>query len=232
MNQLLYKLNNHTFLNMTNKSITIPDLLKIDFNVTELQLNNLSIDNTFKLLELFDGGAVFGLKNLTGNVNFDYQYVTDPPILADIGEFNLDLANFTTKINTTQYYDQYFSVDLNSVDLEIEPFDADFNGISDMSDVVSGLINWAGNIVRDRIVSIVKYVGPDKIENVINSITDNIPDEIPIPGYENLYIEGGIAGNFTIKDKAYVSIPMDVSLKNRSRISHASSPVIFNTVSY
>jgi len=85
------------------------------------------------------------------------------------------------------------------------------DGISDMSDVVSRLINFIGNIIRDRLVSILKFIGPEKIDSLVNKIMGLIPDEIPIPGMNGLYIEGGVANNFTIKAEEYMSIPFDIS---------------------
>lgn len=42
-----------------------------------------------------------------------------------------------------------------------------------------------------------------------------IPDEFDIPTTD-LYVEGGISGNFTVIKDKYVQIPMDFSLQNHS----------------
>lgn len=88
-----------------------------------------------------------------------------------------------------------------------------FDGISDISDVTSRLITYVGNVLGRRLTSIVKYVGPNKIANVINSLLYIIPDEVDIPTTD-LYIEGGLSNEFEIK-KAYMSIPFDLSLQSK-----------------
>lgn len=58
-------------------------------------------------MQLGDNQAVFSIADLVGHVTFDYSYLTDPPLLADIGTFKLDLgktnitANFSTDIDET-----------------------------------------------------------------------------------------------------------------------------------
>jgi hypothetical protein len=42
--------------------------------------------------------------------------------------------------------------------LEIDPFTFSFDGISDISDVLSRFLTFSGNVIRDRIVSISNYI--------------------------------------------------------------------------
>mmetsp|Transcript_21730 Transcript_21730/g.33531 ORF Transcript_21730/g.33531 Transcript_21730/m.33531 type:complete len:82 (+) Transcript_21730:636-881(+) len=81
-----------------------------------------------------------------------------------------------------------------------------------MSDVVSRVATTLGNVVRGRAVSLTKYIGPSKFNDVLQRIFGLIPDVIPIPGSDDLILEGGISDNFTVVKDSYISIPMDVSL--------------------
>lgn len=99
-----------------------------------------------------------------------------------------------------------------NISLDMEPFVLHFDGISDTSDVISRFITFAGNVVRDRLQSLSHYDRAlPKLNAIINGIIDVIPDEIAIPG-TNLYLEGGLAQNFKIKQNTYILIPFDMSL--------------------
>lgn len=51
------------------------------------------------MVQLLNDRMVFSFKNFTGNFGFDYMYISDPPIFADIGTFDLDVANTTFLID-------------------------------------------------------------------------------------------------------------------------------------
>jgi len=63
----------------------------------------------------------------------------------------------------------------------------------------------------NRFISITKYVGANKFNELINKAIENIPDEIDIP-LTNLYYQGGISNDLSIIKDDYMSIPMDISL--------------------
>ena len=204
----------------------VPDIIKIDFNITNILIENFSLDNEFTLCTLYEDRAVFGIKNFTGNMRADYQYISDPPIFADIGTFKLDIENTTAILDFTVDFFNIIEIIINKMDFEAQPFNVQFDGVSDISDVSSRFINFVGNIIRGRLVSINKYLGPQKLSDLVNDVIEMIPDEIDIPTTD-LYLEGGISDDFTIKELDYIEIPMDISIHNRSRVSNRTNNVDF-----
>lgn len=51
-------------------------------------------------------------------------------------------------------------MDFEDFQLDVEPFNITFDGISDISNVASRFFTFIGNVIRGRLVSIIKYVGP------------------------------------------------------------------------
>ena len=165
-----------------NKSITIPDVMKLDFNITGLKFSDLSIDPSCKLLELFDDRFVFAFKNFTGNLGLSYMYISDPPIFADIGDFDLNVDNTTFKIDVDpDVLDGILQVVINRLELDMKPFEIKFDGVSDISDVSTRFLTYVGNTLRSRLISINKYAGPARINPMVNKILEMIPDEKNIP---------------------------------------------------
>lgn len=166
-----------------NKSISIPDVIKFDFNITGLKISDLSLDPTCKLLELFNDRMVYSFKNFTGNFKTSYMYISDPPIFADIGEFDFTIGNTTFLADFDSNITKgVLDVLIHRLELEIAPFDMLFDGISDISDVASRFVTYVGNVLRGRLTSIVAYAGPARINPAVNSLLELIPDEKNIPG--------------------------------------------------
>ena len=87
MNVISTSLTNLTLLN--NTILTIPDVVSLNISVWEFYLRDMRIDNTSeKLVVLGDNNTVtLNLKNLKGEMTASYMYITDPPLLADVGDF-------------------------------------------------------------------------------------------------------------------------------------------------
>jgi hypothetical protein len=201
---------------LVNKSISIPDVIKFDFNVTGFKISDLSLDPTCKLMELFNDRLVFSFRNFTGNFGFSYMYISDPPIFADIGDFDFNLDNTTFLMDfDSNIANGVLDVLIHRLEMDIYPFDIKFDGISDISDVASRFLTYVGNVLRGRLTSIVAYTGPSRINPMINKVLEMIPDEKNIPGTQ-LYVEGGISDNFIVKEHDYIEIPLDMTLQNYS----------------
>jgi len=182
-------------------------------------VTNLELDNSTTLMKLLDDRTVFNIHNFTGNLKGNYMYVSDPPILADIGEFEWNINSTSILLDSSAKFDEGQSVinfTLNEFDLDIDPAMVSFEGVSDISNVASRLLTFGANIIRGRLCSIVKYAGKQRLQPLINTLVGMIPDEIDIPGtdYE---IEGGISDNLEIKEDQYFLIPLDVSLHNKDK---------------
>ncbi len=50
-----------------------------------MRFNEISIDKNMKLVSLLNNAYIIAIKNLKVNISANYEYVTDPPYLADIG---------------------------------------------------------------------------------------------------------------------------------------------------
>jgi hypothetical protein len=105
----------------------------------------------------------------------DYAFITDPPILADIGEAYLGINGAGLAINMSTAYntsDEVLSVDLSSITLELGKYPlAVFDGVSDFSEVVTGLVDTVGGTVRNRLVSIInEQLVTQKLNTLLNAV--------------------------------------------------------------
>lgn len=114
-------------------------------------------------MDLLDNYAVFELADLHAGLGFKYEYISDPPILGDIGTFQFDLKNTTLILNSSTTYDEKvdaLQMDIEKFLIEQEDFKIKFDGISDISDVASRFLTFVGNTLRSRLCSIIKFIGP------------------------------------------------------------------------
>tara|TARA_B110000285_G_C14543080_1_gene345865 strand:- start:139 stop:396 length:258 start_codon:yes stop_codon:yes gene_type:complete len=84
------------------------------------------------------------------------------------------------------------------------------DGLTDWSELQNNVVNFWGDIFVNRLVSTIKFAGPEKLSMIINLFLAFIPDEIPIPGTD-LYTQGGIKDDFKINSQ-YLKFPMVITL--------------------
>ena len=67
-----------------------------------------------KLVSLLNNAYIIAIKNLKVNISANYEYVTDPPYLADIGSISFVIDDFCSTIKgSTEISNQgYFSIHL------------------------------------------------------------------------------------------------------------------------
>jgi len=82
---VLAYLSGTSLANYTDLLLEVPDLVDLSFNLTDVAIRNVSLDTSYRLLELVNDGAIFGLRGLAGSVEASYEMVSDPPLLADLG---------------------------------------------------------------------------------------------------------------------------------------------------
>ena len=144
----------------------------------------------------------------------DYSYVTDPPILADIGEATLLFSNTSFSTKVTSYLhagltDENLELTLTDMTLEAvaEPF-CKFDGISDFSDVATGTVNTVAAVVRNRVASLINggdvYGVDAKIQAIINKILALIPGTIKF-GDSGLYLDGWLKENLQTSNDALIA---------------------------
>jgi hypothetical protein len=170
---------------LIDRNITIPDLISIRFNLTDLRFEGFSIDPTVDLVTLVGNDeATISFRDFRGKILANYMYITDPPLLADIGQIHFENYNTSLYMNGfSKFDDGMLNITLAAFDLEVDPFVLHFDGISDTSDVISRFLTFAGNVIGDRISSLSRFPPAlTKFNNLINTIISIIPDELDIPG--------------------------------------------------
>ena len=76
---------------LIEKGFIIDDFANMRFNLTNLRFENLNYDNTYPLVELLEDRIVYKFRNFNLGIGWDYSYITQPPVFADIGRFDLDI---------------------------------------------------------------------------------------------------------------------------------------------
>ena len=172
------------------------------------------IDPNETLMVLYDGAFRLAIRDFLFTLSAQYELISDPPVIADIGIFKLSLDNTTFAVNASTDFDHdggFFVVTLHELLWEMDPFAIVFGGVSDIMDVLGRFISYVGNVIGRRLQSILVYKGPEKVGKLLNKLIEAIPDEIDIPGTD-LYLEGGLTDKCAIVAGEYMSLPMDISL--------------------
>ena len=219
------------FPNFLNKTLNIPELLKFDINVTDLHISHFGYDSSNKLVDLVGHDeALFSIRDLHLLINANYQFISDPPLLADIGLFKLDMHNVTFLIRgITEFVDDMLAVNLSRCDLELNPYTGGifFEGISDTSDVISRFATFVANILGGRLTSLSHYPKfVPTLNRLVNGLIGLIPDEIDIP-WTNLYLEGGLTQKLEVVEHSFLELPLDASLQNRDFPYSAPNLAVF-----
>jgi len=99
--QLFDKIGGTGFNDTINCTIGIENLIDFEFNITNKEIVSIHLDPTTTLVKLYDDRLAFAVSNFTAAAGFSYMYVSDPPIFADIGDFDMDIAstNFSLDFN-------------------------------------------------------------------------------------------------------------------------------------
>lgn len=95
---------------------------------------------------------MFEFRNATGNFGWKYQYITDPPLLADIGDFDMDIENITFRVDfNSDFKDDMIEVNINDLEVDIQPWNFSMEGISDFSELETNAFNFIGSVITNRI---------------------------------------------------------------------------------
>jgi hypothetical protein len=71
----------------------------VTFNLTDLEFKSFSLDPSVQLVNLMDNNQMrLTIADFQGKINANYMYITDPPLLADIGVIEFDTPNNTIVI--------------------------------------------------------------------------------------------------------------------------------------
>ena len=185
---------NFKFPDINGFIIDIEDLISFNFTLQNVTFSDFSINpNTPPLMNFIENNRmILSVGDFKGHVKADYQFITDPPILADIGSLSFSSDNLTFSIDgTNTFNDGILDINLHAFTIDMQPFVLDLDGISDLSEVVTSLVNTVGNTLRGR-VSSMSYYPPAlaKINKLLNTVLAHIPDEIFIS--DDMYIQGNL----------------------------------------
>jgi len=91
---------------------------------------------------------------------------------------------------------------------------ANFEGISDFSDVVTNVVNTVAAVVRNRVESFINggdlYGIDQKLSAFVNKVIHMIPDQIELG--KGLYIDGFLYSDLTASNNV-LSIPMQTQIR-------------------
>ena len=175
----------------------------IDYTLMGLRIASASIDSQPPLIQIGDGDFTMAVSNLTFNLTSDYKLMSEPPILADIGEANLCFANTSLSSDVSTYLHNTdttsstsrFTVELSNMHIESQPKPfASLDGINDFSQIATNVLNTVAAVVRNRVESFVnggdQYGVDEKIEAVVNAVFAYAAMPWILPGDKGLYIDG------------------------------------------
>jgi hypothetical protein len=74
------------------------------------------------------------LKDSNFRMNMDYEFITEPPLLADIGTFEIDIQNMDIKVQVFfEFINGLLSLEISDLDFFVDPIFIDVDGMSDFS---------------------------------------------------------------------------------------------------
>ena len=84
LNPVFTKLESLSF-NVKDAGINITDLIDFRFDIEDLRIVDMSVNQGAHLIQLEKEELVLSLKDFKGVIAANYSYVSDPPLFADIG---------------------------------------------------------------------------------------------------------------------------------------------------
>ena len=118
------------------------DVISLDYNLTNFRFTKANYDVNVPLIEIQYDYYNFSIPLLDLTLEFDYEYVSDPPILADIGTAKFSVENWSLNFTSTILFDDdHYASEITYVEMgtsgnQTPPF---FDGISDFSETLSTL---------------------------------------------------------------------------------------------
>ena len=90
--------------------IDVQDLISLNVSLQDLHIENLhinsSLSNETRFINLYDDDMIrLTNANFSGSIKGSYSYVSDPPIMADIGDINLNSPSFGIVIDGYNHWE-------------------------------------------------------------------------------------------------------------------------------
>lgn len=88
---------------------------------------------------------------------FDYAYISNPPIFADIGEATLSIDGLSFSLDWSNTFNEESGLNLTISNLALDfenpvPL-SNFDGLSDFSEIATNVVNTVAAVVRNRLSS-------------------------------------------------------------------------------
>jgi hypothetical protein len=140
-----------------NQPLDLVDFMNITFNVTNFRFTKSELNPKGPIIQLGDNYALFSINELSLDVEFDYQYISDPPIFADIGVGYLGIEGMTLEFTMTTQMDSDFEIFITDLWMDFDPDQPQplFDGISDFSQMGSNIMTTIWAIIRNRLQSLI-----------------------------------------------------------------------------
>ncbi len=169
------------------------------------------------MVVLRDGYLQFEIKNVSTAFDFDYEYISDPPYLADIGDTRVSMKGFGLLSNISTIYhddhDVYFN--MSGLDLGLNKFKIHMEGVSDFSLVLSKLLNDLVWLISAKVQAAIDYALHDKLVPLLNQLIDSIPTVIPIGGGD-LHLDLAYSDQPSCKENGHLSLPLYFAIESEA----------------
>ena len=183
---------------MMNEHISIEGLTT-DFNVTNLKIAEAYLDGQTPVVQIGDGQMRFQLADFTLELSFDYEFITDPPIFADIGTAQINIRGLTFAADIKTFLEESFSLQLIDLKLDFQNPGGLLNldGLNDFGIVINDTLNHFTSIFRNRLSSMInEQIFTEKFSSIANKVLALVPNDIELLN-SDFYIEGLLYSNPT-----------------------------------
>ena len=128
------------------------ELFKIDGNMTGLHCQKFSIGTDTELIQLHDGFITFDMQKFILDFTIGYEFILDPPIMADIGNLSISIDNLQIKSNMTAFEaNNSLQLNLTYLMMNADDFGIEFDGLNDFLYTMNNLINQIGGIIFGKV---------------------------------------------------------------------------------
>lgn len=146
------------------------------------------------------------MADLTFELGFDYEFITDPPIFADIGTAQVKIGGMTIATDLKTFLEESFTVELIDFTLEFKNPGSLLNldGLNDFGIVINNTLNHFTSIFRNRLSSMInEQIFTEKFSAIANKVLSLIPSDLELLN-SNFYIEGLLYSNPTYVSDQYM----------------------------
>ena len=211
------KLTQLQFGDMTNEHISIEGLTT-DFNVTNLKIAEAYLDGQTPGVQIGDEQMRFQLADFTLELSFDYEFITDPPIFADIGTAQVNIRGMTFAADIKTFLEESFSMQLVDLKLDFQNPGGLLNldGLNDFGIVINDTLNHFTSIFRNRLSSMVnEQIFTEKFSSIANKVLALVPNDIELLN-SDFYIEGLLYSNPTYVQNQYMQVHLETSIQSET----------------